>query len=109
MALNSAGRPDEALRALEAAQPRHPADRDILMALVSLNRDRGGDRQFRRVSLLYRCELGGTYVVLPPPSPSSVIFGTALYQLKGISKQKGHPIAFTILSILEKSYFNKPF
>ena len=41
VALNSAGRPDEALRALEAAQPRHPADRAILMALVTLNRDRG--------------------------------------------------------------------
>lgn len=41
VALNSAGRTDEAIKALEASLGRHPADREMLFALVTLNRDAG--------------------------------------------------------------------
>ena len=41
VALNSTGRTDEALEVLEASQARHPADRDTLLALVTINRDAG--------------------------------------------------------------------
>ena len=41
IALNSSGRTDEALKVLEANQARHPADRDTLLALVTINRDAG--------------------------------------------------------------------
>jgi tetratricopeptide (TPR) repeat protein len=41
VALNSTGRTDEALAVLEAAQARHPADRDTLLALITINRDAG--------------------------------------------------------------------
>jgi tetratricopeptide (TPR) repeat protein len=41
VALNSTGRTDEALAVLEAAQARHPADRDTLLALATINRDAG--------------------------------------------------------------------
>jgi predicted Zn-dependent protease len=42
IALNSGKQRVEALRVLEENHARHPADRDTLAALVSLNRD-GGD------------------------------------------------------------------
>lgn len=41
IALNSAGRPRDALAVLKGNLVRHPADRDTLMALVSLSRDAG--------------------------------------------------------------------
>ena len=41
VALNSAGRTDDAIKALEASHARHPADRDTLFALVTINRDAG--------------------------------------------------------------------
>jgi Flp pilus assembly protein TadD len=41
VALNSVGRTDEALEVLEAVQARHPADRDTLLALATINRDAG--------------------------------------------------------------------
>src|SRR5512132_80454 len=41
VALNSAGRTDDAIRTLEANHARHPADRDTLFALVTINRDVG--------------------------------------------------------------------
>jgi predicted CXXCH cytochrome family protein len=41
VALNSTGRTDDALEVLEAAQARHPADRDTLLALATINRDAG--------------------------------------------------------------------
>ena len=41
VALNSAGRTDEAIKTLEASHARHPADRDTLFALVTINRDAG--------------------------------------------------------------------
>ncbi len=41
IALNSTGRTDEALEVLEASQVRHPADRDTLLALTTINRDAG--------------------------------------------------------------------
>jgi predicted CXXCH cytochrome family protein len=41
VALNSSGRTDEALAVLEASQTRHPADRDTLLALITINRDAG--------------------------------------------------------------------
>jgi predicted CXXCH cytochrome family protein len=41
VALNSAGRRDDAIATLKAAAAKHPADRDLLMALVTFNRDAG--------------------------------------------------------------------
>jgi tetratricopeptide (TPR) repeat protein len=41
VALNSAGRTEEAIKALEASHTRHPGDRDTLFALVTINRDAG--------------------------------------------------------------------
>ena len=41
VALNSAGRTEDAIKALEASHARHPADRDTLFALVTINRDAG--------------------------------------------------------------------
>ena len=41
VALNSTGHTDEALEVLEANQARHQADRDTLLALVTINRDGG--------------------------------------------------------------------
>ena len=41
IALNSSGQTNKALDVLSAAQAHHPADRDLLYALVSINRDAG--------------------------------------------------------------------
>lgn len=41
IALNSTGKPGEAIATLEASHVRHPADRDTLFALVTINRDLG--------------------------------------------------------------------
>jgi Flp pilus assembly protein TadD len=41
VALQSAGRLDEALRVLAQATERHPGDAEILVALVTFNRDAG--------------------------------------------------------------------
>jgi Flp pilus assembly protein TadD len=41
IALNSTGSPDRSLEVLENALARHPYDRDILLALVTINRDQG--------------------------------------------------------------------
>ena len=41
IALNSAGRQEEARHVLEASHKRHPADRETLTALISLARDAG--------------------------------------------------------------------
>jgi tetratricopeptide (TPR) repeat protein len=41
VALNSAGRKDDAIKILETSHARHPADRDTLLALVTINRDAG--------------------------------------------------------------------
>jgi predicted CXXCH cytochrome family protein len=41
VALNSAGRTDDAIKTLEANHARHPADRDTLFTLVTINRDVG--------------------------------------------------------------------
>ena len=73
VALNSQGAPDAAYRLLQDTQARHPADQDVLAALVSLAQARGdaagalrygrtlaalrpGDRQARR-SLLRQLEI----------------------------------------------------
>jgi Flp pilus assembly protein TadD len=40
VALNTMGRGDEALRVLVASQQRHPVDRDTLLALTTISRDR---------------------------------------------------------------------
>jgi Flp pilus assembly protein TadD len=53
IALSSAGKKDEALRLLGESHTRHPADRDTLSALVSLNRDAGD----RSAALRYAEEL----------------------------------------------------
>jgi predicted CXXCH cytochrome family protein len=39
LALNSAGRPQDALATLRQAHERHPADREVLMALATISRD----------------------------------------------------------------------
>jgi Putative Zn-dependent protease, contains TPR repeats len=41
IALNGTGRPADAIRVLEESQARHPADRDTLLALATINRDAG--------------------------------------------------------------------
>jgi Flp pilus assembly protein TadD len=41
VALNSAGRVREALEELSRAHERHPGDREILVALATVNRDNG--------------------------------------------------------------------
>ncbi len=41
IALNSAGKPGEAVTVLAAAQARHPRDREIMYALATIERDRG--------------------------------------------------------------------
>jgi tetratricopeptide (TPR) repeat protein len=41
VALNSAGRTDDGIKTLEASHARHPADRDTLFALVTINRNAG--------------------------------------------------------------------
>ena len=41
IALNAIGKPDEAIKTLEASHARNPADRDTLLALVTINRDSG--------------------------------------------------------------------
>lgn len=41
VALNSAGRRDDAITLLKAAEAKHPGDRDVLLALVTFNRDAG--------------------------------------------------------------------
>lgn len=41
IALNSIGKPDAAVDVLKNAHQRHPYDREVLLALVTINRDRG--------------------------------------------------------------------
>ncbi len=41
VALHGAGQPDRALDVLRGAHARHPGDRDVLIALATMNRDRG--------------------------------------------------------------------
>jgi predicted CXXCH cytochrome family protein len=53
VALDSTGKRREALKVLEAGHARHPADRDILFALVTINRDLGA----REAALRYGREL----------------------------------------------------
>jgi len=48
VALQSAGKTARAIEVLSAAHDRHPADRDILVALVTINRDRGAMDEARR-------------------------------------------------------------
>jgi predicted CXXCH cytochrome family protein len=48
VALNGAGRAVEAIATLERALARHPRDRDLLFALATFNRDRGGRDAARR-------------------------------------------------------------
>lgn len=55
IAIDSAGKRDAALRALEANHRRHPADRGTLAALVSLNREVGAsENALRYARRLYR-------------------------------------------------------
>ena len=48
VALNSSGAGGEALALLEEAHQQHPADRNVLMALVSITRDNGNFAQALR-------------------------------------------------------------
>jgi tetratricopeptide (TPR) repeat protein len=48
VALNSTGKPQQAIMVLQGAHNAHPNDRDILSALVAFNRDAGNDRQAAR-------------------------------------------------------------
>lgn len=47
IALNSQGQAMEAIRILEESHARHPADRETLTALISLNRETGNDASAR--------------------------------------------------------------
>jgi Flp pilus assembly protein TadD len=48
IALNSTGQIDKALDVLASAQKRHPHDRNLLYALVTMNRDAGRLQSARR-------------------------------------------------------------
>ena len=48
VALNSTGKPKQAIMVLQGAHNAHPNDTDILSALVAFNRDAGNDRQAAR-------------------------------------------------------------
>jgi Tfp pilus assembly protein PilF len=48
VALNGSGRGAEAIQVLEQARARHPADRDLLFALATFNRDLGNRDAARR-------------------------------------------------------------
>src|SRR5262249_17162056 len=61
VALNSTGAHAEAMALLEQTHRRHPADRDVLLALVSIARDSGDVSR----ALLYAREL----VALHPADP----------------------------------------
>ena len=63
IALNDSGQGGRALETLEQAHERHPADRDLLLALVTINRDRG----FFEEAARYAQKL----VDLSPADPSS--------------------------------------
>lgn len=52
VALNSTGETRRALDTLAAASRRHPADRDLLLALVTINRDAGHVAEARRYAEL---------------------------------------------------------
>jgi Flp pilus assembly protein TadD len=54
--LNSTGQTAAALDVLRAAHDRRPSDRDVLLALSTINRDRGD----RTAALDYARELAGT-------------------------------------------------
>ncbi|MGD8618185.1 MAG: hypothetical protein PVH54_03260, partial [Gammaproteobacteria bacterium] len=43
VALNSSGKPEQAILVLQGAHNRHPNNRDILGALVAFHRDMGND------------------------------------------------------------------
>jgi Flp pilus assembly protein TadD len=57
------GRTESALAVLEDARQRHPNDRQILLALVTINRDRGA----REAAVRYAREL----VALSPRDPQA--------------------------------------
>jgi tetratricopeptide (TPR) repeat protein len=48
VALHSVGKTARAVEVLDAAHDRHPGDRDVLVALVTINRDRGAMEDARR-------------------------------------------------------------
>jgi tetratricopeptide (TPR) repeat protein len=50
--LNSAGKTERALEVLRAAHQRHPADRDVLVALTTISRDAGQLREAREYARL---------------------------------------------------------
>jgi tetratricopeptide (TPR) repeat protein len=52
LALDAAGERGQALRTLEEVQVRHPVDRDVLTALVTLNRDAGSSDAARHFAQL---------------------------------------------------------
>jgi predicted CXXCH cytochrome family protein len=57
IALNSTGSPEQAMALLERTHQKHPADRDVLVALVSLAQQRGDLRQ----ALVHARELAALY------------------------------------------------
>ncbi len=57
------GKAESALAVLENARPRHPNDRQILLALATINRDRGA----RDAALRYAKEL----INLAPEDPAA--------------------------------------
>jgi hypothetical protein len=65
VALNSAGRTDDAIKTLEASYARHPAERDTLFALVTIIAMPGA-------TPLHSLGLTVSLPSIPRPSPSSI-------------------------------------
>ena len=63
VALNSTGRPDEAISVLQQAHQRRPADREILFGLVAFERDKG--------NLSAATEYAHQLVLLAPEDPEA--------------------------------------
>ena len=79
VALNSSGQASKAITILEQAHRRRPADRDVLVALVTIERDRGG----AQAAIQYARELAA----LSPGDPQAQQLLTDLLKRGGQSRQ----------------------
>ena len=79
VALNSNRQTNKAITVLERAHKRRPADRDVLLALVSIERDRGG----AQAAIQYARELAA----LSPGDPQAQQLLTDLLKRGGQSRQ----------------------
>ena len=78
--LHSAGRTEDALAALRRASTRNPGARNVLVALVTINRERGAAAEARR----YAEKL----VAAAPADPAA---RALLDSLEQIDTQRGYP------------------